>query len=858
MSERRSLARIKRLVLLLVGSLTTCAMPVAARGADLQATRNLLRSGQYAEAITEADQALRDRVFGEDWVLIKAEAEMALGRPGDALQTIETGLIRYTWSIRLRWQGIPIARAAGKPERATVFDTEFADLPQRTAWRYNDADNLVVLGQAALQRGADPRTVLDSFYEKALKLSPAHREAHLAIGTLALDKQDFTLAAETFREAVKRFPRDADFAYGLGRSLLTTDPVEAQTAFVTALEANPRHVPTRLQAIERAIDAEDYDEAERRLEEILALNPIEPRAWAFRAVIAELQHDQQRQQTAEEQAFGEWRENPLIDHLIGRKLSQKYRFAEGAQRQRAALKHDPRFLPARIQLAQDLLRLGDEAAGWKLAEQIHADDGYDVQLFNLLQLKDQLDKYRTLTRGPFVVRMTAREADLFGDAVLSLLIEAQQQLGPKYGWSPAADQHVLVEIFPEPNDFAVRTFGLPGVSGFLGVCFGTVITMNSPSSQADHPANWQSVLWHEYCHVVTLERTRHRLPRWLSEGISVYEERQAQPAWGQRMNPDYRRRILGHRVTPIAALSGAFLSPPSPADLQFAYYQASLVVQFLEERYGHAKLLQVLDDLSIGVGIADALERRTTNLPQLDEEFQEYAREIARRYGADVDWQNYDLSAVRDEEDPERLARWLQDHPRSIQGITLRVQELFDLRDWEGARRQLISLRELFPEQAGAGCWAERLAEVYRQTKDSVRERRTLEEYAPRSDAAIAVYLRLLELEQQDADWPAVVRTAKRLLAVNPLLPQSHRALARAGEELRDSDLEITALRAQLALNPEDPAELHYRLAKRLWTQRDPEARRQVVQALEHAPRYRAAQQLLLEIVESAPQSAPK
>ena len=64
------------------------------------------------------------------------------------------------------------------------------------------------------------------------------------------------------------------------------------------------------------------------------------------------------------------------------------------------------------------------------------------------------------------------------------------------------------------------------------------------------------MLWHEFCHVVTLELTRNRMPRWLSEGISVYEERQANPAWGERMTPRYREWILTGRLTPLDEMSG--------------------------------------------------------------------------------------------------------------------------------------------------------------------------------------------------------------------------------------------------------------------------------------------------------------
>ncbi len=52
-------------------------------------------------------------------------------------------------------------------------------------------------------------------------------------------------------------------------------------------------------------------------------------------------------------------------------------------------------------------------------------------------------------------------------------------------------------------------------------------------------------------------------------------------------------------------------------------------------------------------------------------------------------------------------------------------------------------------------------------------------------------------------------------------------------------------------MDPADPAELHYRLAKHLLQLgQDREAERQVLMALEEAPRFRDAHRLLLNIVE--------
>ena len=216
-----------------------------------------------------------------------------------------------------------------------------------------------------------------------------------------------------------------------------------------------------------------------------------------------------------------------------------------------------------MQFAEDCLRLGTESEGWRLAREVHDEDGYDVRAFNLITLRQNvIAKFATLTNQDFVVRMSTNEAAIYGDQVLALLQKAKDTLGKKYGFDPG--QPTYVEIFPEQKDFGVRTFGMPHNPGFLGVCFGHVITANSPAAQGSHPENWQDVLWHEFCHVITLGITHNKMPRWLSEGISVYEERQANPVWGQAINPQYREMVLGEDLTPVGDLSLRLHDPEKP------------------------------------------------------------------------------------------------------------------------------------------------------------------------------------------------------------------------------------------------------------------------------------------------------
>src|SRR2546422_8063072 len=109
---------------------------------------------------------------------------------------------------------------------------------------------------------------------------------------------------------------------------------------------NSNHIGSLLLLVDHSTDAEDYAEAETLLDRIKRINPWQPEAWAYRAVLAHLLNQPQAEQTARETALKFWPANPRVDNLIGRKLSQNYRFAEGAADQRRALQFDPNYVPA--------------------------------------------------------------------------------------------------------------------------------------------------------------------------------------------------------------------------------------------------------------------------------------------------------------------------------------------------------------------------------------------------------------------------------------------------------------------------------------------------------------------------------
>jgi tetratricopeptide (TPR) repeat protein len=811
-----------------------------------QDPQQLFQAGKYADSIREAAKAIASQPWRESWREIKIRAEMETGQYAAALATLTEALEHSPSSIRLRLLGREVYRFNNRPLDAEKVFAEIGELAQSRTWGYTDSASRVALGRYFLARGADARQVLETFYDRAKEDQPASTEAWLAAADLALEKHDYALAAESLQTAAKISPDDPAVHYRLARAYAESDPQRSQRALARAIELNPRCAASLLLVADGLFDAEQYREARDVLNRALEINPRHPEACAYMALLARLEGDPADEQNWRKKALADWAGNPAVDHLIGRKLSEKYRFAEGAMFQRQALSLDPKYLPAKIQLSQDLLRLGQEDEGWRLADEVYQADGYNVLAHNLTTLHEHLAGFRTLEADGLLVRMDPREAEIYGGRVLDLLRQAKRDLCRKYDTS--LDGPVVVELFPEQKDFAIRTLGLPGGQGLLGVCFGSVVTANSPASQGEHAQNWQAVLWHEFCHAVTLHKTANRMPRWLSEGISVYEERQRDPAWGQSMNAVFRKMIVEGGLVPVSRLSGAFLNPPSPVHLQFAYYESSLVVQYLAEKHGLAALKQILTDLGAGVPVNRSLERHAGPLNALDRDFADYAKRQADQFAPQADWSDPRIPL---QADLPLISEWVRQHPNNVVGLERLAARLIKEKTWEEAKKSLEELLELNPANYDADGPYLLLAQVHRELGETEAERAVLEKLASRAADAVDAFVRLMEICAEREDWEGLTRNADRLLAVNPLTPLPHRRLAEAAEALGQPAQAIPAYQALLRMEPAEPAEIHFRLARALAATGDRKtAKRQVLMALEEAPRFRDAQRLLLKLVD--------
>ncbi len=812
---------------------------------NLEPVRQLLLAGEYDLCVRVGNLAKERGLRSVEWRFIHLDALSALGRLDEALKESDAMLAAYPGELRLLIRRHDLARGLGRKDSAQETLQQINDTARAKAANDRTAEDWTALGRAALAAGADAQKVSSNYYQAAQKKDPKVESPWLAEGRLALEKNDAARAANVFRAGLKNHGETAALRHGLAAAFMNSDRAAAAENITRALEINPRHEGALLLRAELQIGAEKFLDAEADIQSILDFNDTSPAAWALRAAIAAITTaDAEKVEAARASGLQRWDRNPEVDHTLGRVVSRAYRFAEGASHQRQALTFDPAHLPAKLQLCNDLLRLGEEDEAFQLAAAIRSADGYNVLAHNLGTLEKQLSGYTQERTAHFTVKMPAREQPIYGPRVVELLEEAHRVLCERYELDlPRA---TLVEFFPSQQDFAIRTFGNLGGQGILGACFGSVVTMNSPGSIGHGRNNWESTLWHEFCHVVTLTATKNRMPRWLSEGISVYEENRRDPAWGMKMTADFRKMILDGEATPVSQLSQAFLNAKSGDHLMFAYYQAGEVVTWLVEKHGHEALLRVMRDLAGGARINDALSAQIRPVEKLETAFARHLHDLAEAFGKDADWSDpapEDLNPA----DPESFAAFIEKNPTNLRALRQLLAMQMQHNDWDAALKTAEKLIALLPDDTGDGSawWAK--VRILREQKRGEEEIEILRQLATQNAGALNAFLRLIELESAGEAWPQVIEHARRALALNPFLRTPNEALAKAAAATGDTAQAVAANRRLLQLDPPNPAQIHYQLARLLRPEDPATARRHLLDALAQAPRFRAAHELLLE-----------
>jgi len=173
-SRRKRLLGLGFCTLLLFGSTQ------GVRAIGLDACREQFREGRYGDSLDTAQNAIDESAYQPRWRVLLIESLLALGRYEEAVDRIGSVLIQYPLNITLLKLAHTVYTDNGQDDLAREMLEKIYRIASARRLAFVSNTDLVALGQALLLLGAEPRTVLRDFYNRALQNDPNCREAYLA------------------------------------------------------------------------------------------------------------------------------------------------------------------------------------------------------------------------------------------------------------------------------------------------------------------------------------------------------------------------------------------------------------------------------------------------------------------------------------------------------------------------------------------------------------------------------------------------------------------------------------------------------------------------------------------------------
>ena len=859
-----------------------CAQEPPARNATT--AEEALRFGQYDDAIRMARADATREPANSRPVRIHADALRATGKYGEAEEVLQAFVRAHPNDASL-WNRLGDVQQ----ERGHLVDAE-ASYRRAIAGRAPDSLTAQVnLAVMTFERGSidSAMTAFDRFIDvyntRRGRLSPAELEA-VAIACRYLGRNNPQLyrdAMRAFDEAIAADSTDLDRRVRLAELFLEKyNATEALATLEGVLAVNPRHARANLAMaqvrlfdelenpspwVQKAldinpvlpearalaatllIDLERYADAAAEARRGLAVDSTAPAALIALAGAQYLQNDSAAFRATMATIHARQPKAADAEAALANIAARSRLYGEAVRFAQAGADRDPKSARALSYLGINAMRTGEIERGRTALDQSFKLDPYDPWSKNTLDLLDTFKDYVEVKTPRFIVMVERKDAEVLAPYVESLAEQAYDSLAARYGYR--AEAPIRIEIYRSHEDFSVRTVGLSGL-GALGVSFGRVIAMDSPAARRVGEFNWGSTLWHELGHVFTLGATGGRVPRWLSEGLSVYEERRARPSWGEEPSPLFIATYSAGQLPKVSRLNDGFMRPAFPAQVPLSYFMASMVGEMIESERGIAAIRGMLDGYRRGLTTERVFKDVLKVEPAaFDDQFDKWLRQrYAKQFDAVKPAAPLSLGGRR-----ERGAGSIPITGPFLESLE-RGRNLLSEGKVDEAIVELKKAKEMFPEYAQSDGPYALLAQAYEMKNDKKSAAAELQAMTVINEEAFVENMAAAAAMLELGDRAGAMSALERAVWINPFDQTAHQRLADLAGQMSERRTVIRERRALLALDPSDKVEALYQLALAYADAGDMvSARREVLRALEQAPNYSKAQDLLLRIRSSRP-----
>jgi len=677
------------------------------------------------------------------------------------------------------------------------------------------------LDQAESLRKARRYQDANEVFRVLVEKNPNNAEYRVRWGRLYLEHWQADEAAKLFNEALG-IDKNYAPAY-LGQALIAEEHFDghAEDLARKALDLDPKLVEAQELMARLALEDNNNDKAAAEAKKALALDPNSVQAKAILAVMDWLADKKDTQ----------WDPHDARGYeTAGHFFTLNRRYSESIEFYRKALALDPQLFPARSEMAINLMRLGQGQEAYNQLK-LCWDNGFqDTATKNSLTLMDSYKNFVTFKTDSTILMLHKKESDLLHPYIEDEMKRIIATYDKKYKYK--LDAPVEVEVYPDHEDFAVRTLGMPGL-GALGVTFtGKLsgvdyysIAMDSPSSDQRPPGSfhWASTLWHEMSHVYTLSMTQSRVPRWFTEGIAVHEETAVNPEWGDRLSPDIIQWIREEKLLPIAQIDRGFVHPVTPVQVLVSYFQAGRICDYITDHWGWDTILAMLHDFANGEETSAVVKKELKIEPKdFDKQF--------------IAWVEADTKNT-----VQHFDEWKK-------GVTELVT-LSKNKDWPAVIKEATKLRDMYPDYVEKHSVYEILADAYIAQGDKAHAIEDLERYAKVGGRNPDTLISLAKMLEEAGNKKEAAAVLERLNYIYPMENEAHKQLGTLALELGRPTEAIREFHAVVDHKPIDPAQAHYDLALAYRVNhQDEQAKDEVIASLEAAPGFAKAQKLLLEL----------
>jgi tetratricopeptide (TPR) repeat protein len=317
--------------------------------------------------------------------------------------------------------------------------------------------------------------------------------------------------------------------------------------------------------------------------------------------------------------------------------------------------------------------------------------------------------------------------------------------------------------------------------------------------------------------------TNHRVPRWFTEGLAVYEETAAAPDWGDRLDPGAINAVKGKKLLPIADLDRGFMHPTYGEQVTVSYFQGGKICSYIAEKWNYDKLIAMLHDFGNKMTTPEVIEKELQMKPEeFDKQFLAWLEPQTKKT---VD--NYD--------------EWRK-RVRTLSGL---VKE----KKWDEAIKEGEAIRDMYTEYVEMGSVYQFLSQAWLAKGDKGKATAELERYSKIGGRDPESLKQLAELLAEQGRKKEAAAVLERLNLIYLADDQAHSRLGALSLTLGNPKIAVREYQAVLDLKPVDPAAAHLGLANAYKAEnRLNEARDEVISALEAAPGFKPAQKLLLEL----------